>query len=338
MAILRAIFSAWPRSISAAARSTSATTSPAPRMRPATRRASKSSSASIFSPAPRNLIGRPVTARMESAAPPRPSPSVRVSTRPVSGRRSWKALAVRTASWPVRLSATSRVSMGLAMRAISAASLIIASSRVVRPAVSRISTSKPPSFAALRARRAMSGADCPAMIGRTSISACLPRAASCSMAAGRRVSRDAISTFLRSTLVIRTASLAEVVVLPEPCRPAIRITAGGAVAKFRGWASSPPSMSTRPSWTILTTCSEGFTARSTASPVALSRALAMKSFTTGRATSASSRARRTSRRASSMSFSDSTPRPVSRSKTPVSRSPKASNIIRSASTKTVPVR
>ncbi len=127
--------------MSAAARSTSATTSPWPRMRPATRRASKGSSASSFSPAPRNLIGRPVTARMESAAPPRWSPSARVRIRPVSGSRSWKALAVRTASWPVRASATSKVSAGVAMRAISAASAIIASSSVVRPAVSRISTS-----------------------------------------------------------------------------------------------------------------------------------------------------------------------------------------------------
>ena len=42
--------------------------------------------------------GRP----RKNSAPPRPSPSARVSTRPVSGRRSWKALAVRTASWPVR--------------------------------------------------------------------------------------------------------------------------------------------------------------------------------------------------------------------------------------------
>jgi hypothetical protein len=34
----------------------------------------------IFSPVPISLIGLPVTARMDSAAPPRPSPSMRVST------------------------------------------------------------------------------------------------------------------------------------------------------------------------------------------------------------------------------------------------------------------
>jgi hypothetical protein len=38
------------------------------------------------------LIGRPVTWRIDSAAPPRPSPSARVRIRPVSGRRSWNAL------------------------------------------------------------------------------------------------------------------------------------------------------------------------------------------------------------------------------------------------------
>ena len=80
-------------------------------------------------------------ARIDSAAPPRASPSARVSTRPVRRRRALNASAVRTASWPVRLSATSSVSVGLETRAISAASLIIASSSVVRPAVSRMTTS-----------------------------------------------------------------------------------------------------------------------------------------------------------------------------------------------------
>ncbi len=41
-------------------------------------RGSKVSSASIFSPVPISLIGLPVTARIDSAAPPRPSPSTRV--------------------------------------------------------------------------------------------------------------------------------------------------------------------------------------------------------------------------------------------------------------------
>ena len=115
--------------------------SPMPRMRPAMRAGWKSSSASIFSPTPRNLIGMPVTARIESAAPPRPSPSTRVSTMPVSRSRSSKARAVLTASWPVSASATSRVSCGLVIAFISATSAIMASSSVVRPAVSSITTS-----------------------------------------------------------------------------------------------------------------------------------------------------------------------------------------------------
>ncbi len=72
-----------PRRASAAAFSTSPTMSPMPRMRPAMRAGSKSSSASSFSPTPISLIGLPVTARIDSAAPPRPSPSTRVSTMPV---------------------------------------------------------------------------------------------------------------------------------------------------------------------------------------------------------------------------------------------------------------
>ena len=84
----------------------------------------KSSSASHFSPVPISLMGLPVTVRMESAAPPRPSPSMRVRTMPVIPTRSSKLLASFTASWPVRLSATSSVSCGCAMSRTSLASRI----------------------------------------------------------------------------------------------------------------------------------------------------------------------------------------------------------------------
>ena len=103
------------------------------RMRPATRSGWKASSASSFSPTPRNLIGAPVTARMESAAPPRASPSARVSTMPESVTRSLKLLAILTASWPVRLSATSSVSCGLTWSRTRATSLISSSSMCWRP-------------------------------------------------------------------------------------------------------------------------------------------------------------------------------------------------------------
>src|SRR6185295_8496204 len=72
-----------------------------PRMRPAMRAGSKSSSASMRSPTPISLIGLPVTARIDSAAPPRPSPSTRVSTMPVRPTRSSNERARLTASWPV---------------------------------------------------------------------------------------------------------------------------------------------------------------------------------------------------------------------------------------------
>jgi hypothetical protein len=57
---------------------------------------------------PANLIGLPVTARIDSAAPPRASPSMRVRITPVRSIWSAKPLATLTASWPVRLSTTSR--------------------------------------------------------------------------------------------------------------------------------------------------------------------------------------------------------------------------------------
>ena len=136
-----AIFFAFSASMVSAAFSTRLTTSPMPRMRLAMRSGWKSSSPSSFSPVPRSLIGLPVTARMESAAPPRPSPSTRVSTMPVTPIRSLKARATFTASWPVRLSATSSVSCGPATSRTASTSAISSSSMWSRPAVSSITTS-----------------------------------------------------------------------------------------------------------------------------------------------------------------------------------------------------
>ena len=58
------------------------------------------------------LTGRPVTAAAERAAPPRESPSSLVSTMPVMPILSWNSAALRTASCPVRASATYRTSFG----------------------------------------------------------------------------------------------------------------------------------------------------------------------------------------------------------------------------------
>ena len=56
-----------------------------PRIRPASRSGWKTSRASVFSPVPRNLTGTPVTAAIDSAAPPRASPSILVRMSPVTG-------------------------------------------------------------------------------------------------------------------------------------------------------------------------------------------------------------------------------------------------------------
>ena len=128
-------------SIASAAFSTSATTSPISRMRPAIRSGSKASSASSFSPTPTSFIGQPVVCAMDRAAPPLASPSRRVSTMPLTPTALLKASAVVTASWPVRLSATSKISSGFAADLISRNSAIRASSMLNRPAVSRINTS-----------------------------------------------------------------------------------------------------------------------------------------------------------------------------------------------------
>ena len=109
---LAASFCAACTSTPAVTCSTSATMSPMPRMRPAWRSASNTSSPSIFSLTPANLIGAPVIWRTDSAAPPRESPSSLVRMMPVSGNASLKALAVLTASWPCIASTTNRVSTG----------------------------------------------------------------------------------------------------------------------------------------------------------------------------------------------------------------------------------
>ena len=139
--IRAAILAAFSTSMVCEAFSTRPTMSPMPRMRPAMREGSNSSSASHFSPTPSSLIGLPVTARMDSAAPPRPSPSARVSTLPVMPMRASKALAVLTASWPVSASTTSSTSCGCTASRTAAASAISSSSTVVRPAVSKMTTS-----------------------------------------------------------------------------------------------------------------------------------------------------------------------------------------------------
>ena len=162
--------------------------------------------------------------------------------------------------------------------------------------------------------------------------------ASCSCAAGRCTSSEASNTFLRFCPFRRLAIFAAVVVLPEPCSPT-SMTATGEGA-FRSMPlvlvapspppgpppGPPPSISTRWSWTILTTICAGVTDRSTSCPSAFSRTAATKSLTTGSATSASSSAIRISRKAVPTSASVSAPWRRSRSNTSPRRSLRLSNI------------
>ena len=202
--------------------------SPMPRMRPATRSGWNSSSASIFSPRPTKRIGLPVTARIESAAPPRPSPSMRVRTTPEMPTRPSNCSATLTASWPVRPSTTSSVSCGLVgvahrLRPRPSARRRCAAGRRCRASPRRSRRASPAAWRAWRSPPA----SWPGTIGSVSTPTWAPRMASCSIAAGRRVSSEAISTRLPSRSFSRRASLAVVVVLPEPCRPTISIGAGG---------------------------------------------------------------------------------------------------------------
>src|SRR6478752_7524040 len=138
------------------------------------------------------------------------------------------------------------------------------------------------------------------------------------------MSSEAISTLRLSRWVMRRASFAVVVVLPEPCRPTIMIATGGTALRSMVWPSEP-SMATSSSWTILTTIWPGVTDLTTVAPTACSRTRSVKLLTTSSETSASSSARRTSRIAASTSASVSEPRPVSRSSIPPSFSDRLSN-------------
>ena len=148
---LRANSSDLPLSSLASAVSISERMSPMPRMRPTMRSGWKGSSPSYFSPMPMNLIGCPVTLRIESAAPPRASPSILVRTTPVSVSFLWNSSAERTASWPVIESATKRISCGFRIFFSDCISSINCSSMCRRPAVSTMSTSQALLMASRRA-------------------------------------------------------------------------------------------------------------------------------------------------------------------------------------------
>ena len=116
-------------------------TSPMPRMREAFRSGWKTSKSARVSPLDANRMGLPITRAIESAAPPRASPSSLVSTTPSKPMPSSKAFAVLTASWPIMASTTNSTSSGLVTALMSAACCISTSSMPNRPAVSITTTS-----------------------------------------------------------------------------------------------------------------------------------------------------------------------------------------------------
>src|ERR1041385_3818420 len=79
----------------------------------------------------------------------------------------------------------------------------------------------------------------PAMIGSEGTPTWRARTANCSCAAGRCTSSEASSTFLRSRFLRRSAILAALVVLPEPCNPTIITTTGGTALRLRAASAAP---------------------------------------------------------------------------------------------------
>ena len=297
-----------------------------PRIRPASRSGWKTSRASVFSPVPRNLTGTPVTAEIESAAPPRASPSILVRIRPVTGTAATNAWATATASWPVIASTTRSVSTGWTASLTAAISAISASS-IDEPA-GGVEDDHVADLAPGGLDAAAGDVDdrCPDRApGGRGCRGC----ARASRAGRRRPGRygsAATRSGRRPSLTTCRASLAVEVVLPEPWRPTIATTAG---LPDRWKVRSPADRSaTSSSLTILTTCWPADRLSSTSCPIARSRTRATKSLTTLKLTSASSSARRTSRMAASTSASLIRPRPVRLPSVLRSRSLRVSNMVR----------
>ena len=175
-------------------------------------------------------------------------------------------------------STTKRISFGLMAFLIAAISFIISSSTARRPAVSTITRSYPLALASLIAFCAISTGFLLSGSEYIGTSICSASTRSCSIAAGRYTSQ-ATSNGLRFFLVLSIrASFPEKVVLPEPCRPDIRITAGWPSVSIS--TVSPPINWVSSSWTIFTINWLGFTAVSTFCPNAFSFTVSVKVFAT----------------------------------------------------------
>ena len=205
----------------------------------------KSSSASHFSPTPSSLIGLPVTARMESAAPPRPSPSTRVSTMPVMPTRSLKLLrqldgvlagqAVGDQQRLVRVRDVAhlgRLAHQLFVDVDAAGGIEQHDVVAAEPAPHRC------------ARLAICCGVWPATIGSVSTLGLLAQHAQLLLRRRTaRVERGHQHFLLVAVGEPVARSWRVVVVLPEPCRPTIMMATGGWAARSIGSASEP-SMAT----------------------------------------------------------------------------------------------
>ena len=305
--------------------SISVSTSPMPRIRDAIRSGWKYSSWSSFSPSEISLIGRPVTAFTESAAPPRASPSSLVRIDAVerdpllerlgdgdgllAGHRVEHEQHVRRLDGVadgdelvhqrlVDVQAPGGVDdddvAALVARPLDAGRRD-GNGVVALAAVDRDLDLLAELLELLDRRRAL-------QVGRRRAPASCPPCAGAAPALPRRSS------------------------CPEPWSPAIRITVGGRPANASR-ESPVPISSVSSSWTIFTTCWPGFRSFSTSSPSARSRTRATKSLTTRKLTSASSSARRISRMAREIDSSSSRFLPLRSPRAALSLSESVSNTV-----------
>mmetsp|Transcript_26034 Transcript_26034/g.70506 ORF Transcript_26034/g.70506 Transcript_26034/m.70506 type:complete len:307 (-) Transcript_26034:67-987(-) len=233
-------------------------------------------------------MGFPDTSLTLSAAPPLESPSILVRIAPVMSAWSLKALTKFAASCPVMASTTRSVSVGLIAALVSFSSFIISSSICKRPAVSTMTASTFKRFASAMPARAISTGLALVPMSNTGTFIPLPSFCSWSMAAGRYTSVATISTFF-FCFVSSRASFPQAVVLPTPCKPAMRMTWGKPCS--RSFAPLLPISSTSSSLTVLMNAMSGVTPTMTSWPKAFSSTFFTNRLTTGKLTSASSRAR-----------------------------------------------
>ena len=185
----------------------------------------------MCSPVPMNTIGAFVVATALRAPPPLAVPSSFVIATPVSPTASWNMRACAKPFWPVGASSTISDSWGApgSWRSTTRLSLPSSSMRFDfvcrRPAVSMMSASTPRAVAAFTASNTTAAGSEPGAWRITSTPTRPPHVSSCSIAAARNVSAAARTTD-RPLPTSRAASLADVVVLPEPFTPSISTIAG----------------------------------------------------------------------------------------------------------------